>query len=126
LALNHEAPRVAKLYLRKRYGLDEEQIAWMQWAVRDECAKDFDKFCEDYPFDPESAFRTSGRCRFNATNLKKMVEQSHMFPPDFGNIDMLDNRAVWRPCTSDEARVVGAKRCLAGMTTACCRWRLDS
>jgi hypothetical protein len=92
--------------LRKRYGLDEEQIAWMQWAVREECAKDFDKFCEDYPFDPESAFRTSGRCRFNATNLKKMVERSHMFPPDFGNIDMLDNRAIWRPCPSDEARVI--------------------
>ncbi len=92
--------------LRKRYGLDDRQIAWMQWAVREECAKDFDKFCEDYPFDPESAFRTSGRCRFNATNLQKMVERSRMFPPDFGNIDLLDNRGVWRPCTSDEARVI--------------------
>jgi hypothetical protein len=92
--------------LRKRYALDDRQIAWMQWAVREECAKDFDKFCEDYPFDPESAFRTSGRRRFNATNLQRMVERSLMFPPEFGNIELVDNRAVWRDCQSNEARVV--------------------
>lgn len=92
--------------VRKKYDLDDAQIAWMQWAVREECKKDFDVFCEDYPFDAESAFRTSGRHRFNAGILSKMVERAKIYPPDTGNIDMVNNRAVWRPCPSDECRCI--------------------
>lgn len=92
--------------LRKQFGLDDWQIAWMQWAVREECSKDFDKFCEDYPFDAESAFRTSGRRRFNTGILQKMVERARMYPPDFGQLDSLGDKYVWRPSHSDEARIV--------------------
>ena len=92
--------------LVKQYGLDAEQVAWMQWAVREECSKDFDKFCEDYPFDAESAFRTSGRRRFNAGMLQKMVESINLYPPTFGCLDPMGSKYVWRPCPSDEARIV--------------------
>lgn len=92
--------------VRKKFGLNDWQLAWMQWAVREECSKDFDKFCEDYPFDAESAFRTSGRRRFNTEALAKMVERARMFPPDFGNLDLLGEKYVWRPTPSDEAQIV--------------------
>jgi hypothetical protein len=93
--------------VQKQYGLDDWQIAWMQWAVREECSKDFDKFCEDYPFDADSAFRTSGRRRFNLGILEKMVAAAKLYPPDFGCIDPAgDDRYVWRPCASEEARIV--------------------
>jgi hypothetical protein len=51
--------------LREKWKLDLEQIAWMRWSVREECNGDFGKFCEDYPFDADSAFRSSGRMRFD-------------------------------------------------------------
>lgn len=51
--------------LKEKWNLDLEQVAWMRWSVREECSGDFGKFCEDYPFDSESAFRSSGRARFD-------------------------------------------------------------
>lgn len=101
--------------LVRQYGLDEEQVAWMQWAVREECKKDFDVFCEDYPFDAESAFRTSGRRRFNMGILKKMVERARIYPPDLGNIDVVDNRGIWRPASSDDAWVIRWEQPRGGM-----------
>jgi hypothetical protein len=92
--------------VRKKFNLDDEQIAWMQWAVREECKKDFDTFCEEYPFDAESAFRTSGRRRFNQGMISKMIERVNLYPPEFGNIDMVGRHAVWRPCPKEEARIV--------------------
>src|SRR5581483_350299 len=93
--------------VRKKYGLDDWQIAWMQWAVREECAKDFEVFCEDYPFDAESAFRTSGRRRFNVGILEHMTNAAKIIKHDFGCIEKtVDGRYVWRATTSDEARIM--------------------
>ncbi len=92
--------------LRAKYGLNDWQIAWMQWAVREECSKDWDMFCEDYPFDAESAFRTSGRRRFNVQVLDKMSKAASLYPPDTGCIDQTPDGYVWRPCDPDEARVI--------------------
>lgn len=92
--------------VRKRFGLDDEQIAWMQWAVREECGKDYDVFKEEYPFDPETAFRMSGRLRFNKGMLDKMVERAKLYQPETGNLDMVNQRANWTPCSSNEARII--------------------
>jgi hypothetical protein len=105
--------------LRKQFGLDDWQIAWMQWAVREECKKDWDTFCEDYPFDAESAFRTSGRLRFNTGMLEKMVTRARINPPDLGNLDSLGERGresyVWRPCGPEEARIIRWEQPRGGM-----------
>jgi hypothetical protein len=93
--------------LRKEFGLDDWQITWMQWAVREECSKDFETFCEDYPFDAASAFRSSGRNRFNSGMLRKMVERSKIYPPELGVLETnKDSRTSWRPCGEDEALVL--------------------
>lgn len=93
--------------LKKQYNLDDEQVAWMGWAIREECGKDFDVFCEDYPFDAESAFRTSGRRRFNQGMLAKMKVRARMMTPDCGTIELAkDNRATWVPCSADDAMYI--------------------
>ncbi len=92
--------------LKAKYALDEQQIAWMQWSVREECDKDFDKFCEDYPFDPETAFRSSGRTRFLGRMVDLMVERAKLYPPKFGSLELVDDAAIWREVSSDDARVV--------------------
>jgi len=96
--------------VRKKYGLDDWQIAWMQWAVREECKRDFDVFCEDYPFDAESAFRSSGRRRFLAGNVQKMIERAALNPPELGVLestrDSVSERISWRPCSEPETRVL--------------------
>lgn len=89
-----------------KFNLTNEQVAWMQWACREECGKDWDKFCEDYPFDPETAFRKSGRHRFNTGSLERMKKRAEMATPDFGNLQMEKERAMWVPCSGDECRVV--------------------
>lgn len=91
-----------------KHNLSPEQVAWMQWAIREECGKSFDVFCEDYPFDPETAFRTSGRGRFNATSLKKMETRAALVPISFGTIQLEEktNRAHWLPTTSEDAQVI--------------------
>jgi hypothetical protein len=101
--------------LRKQHGLDDWQVAWMLWAIREECKKDFDVFCEEYPFDAETAFRTSGRRRFDANRLHLMVERARNYPPDFGTLDPLERRVVWRPVPKEEARVIRWEQPLGGM-----------
>jgi hypothetical protein len=66
----------------------------MRWAIREECNGDFGKFCEDYPFDPESAFRTSGKCRFDGEVLKDMktLAKSAIFEDGF--LTQQDNETV--------------------------------
>ena len=63
---------VEERQLADRWKLDIQQVAWMRWAIREECNRDFGKFQEDYPFDPESAFRTSGKCKFDGEVLQDM------------------------------------------------------
>lgn len=103
-------PRDKVAEVRLKFGLDDWQLAWMQWACREECKKDFDVFCEEYPFDAESAFRTSGRRRFNTNKLQAMVERATQFHPQFGTIDSMPDgtraKVVWRPTPSDECRVM--------------------
>lgn len=96
--------------LAQKWKLSLGQVAWMRWAIREECKRDFDTFCEEYPFDAESAFRTSGRRRFNAGMLEKMKQRAALYPPAFGVLepqkDGTRTNTLWRPCPSDEARLI--------------------
>ena len=62
--------------LAKEWGLDMWQVAWMRWAIREECNKDFEKFLEDYPFDEVTAFLKSGRGKFGAAALKRQRDKA--------------------------------------------------
>ena len=94
--------------LAEKWGLDLEQIAWMRMTLRDECRGDFDKFCEDYPFDSESAFRASGQGRFGATGVEYQRTVAQATTPRFGVLEYNEraDRVSFRPTEEREARVV--------------------
>jgi len=93
--------------LVRQWNLDLHQVAWMRWALREECDGDWDRFCQDYPFDEETAFLKSGRQRFNAEGLKYQRSLLPTRPREFGVLE-LDrySRVMFRPTQEQEARVV--------------------
>lgn len=94
--------------LANKWNLDLWQVAWMRWAIRDECNGDFDKFQQDYPFDPESAFLKSGSCRFDVTGLEHQAEVSKRVNRQFGALEYNQraDRVSWTPTSEMEARCV--------------------
>lgn len=53
----------------KKYGWDADQILWWRWALKNKCLNDEDRRDEEYPTDPETCFKASGRARFNTEGL---------------------------------------------------------
>ena len=94
--------------LAEKWSLDLHQIAWMRYAIREECGDDFDKFCEDFPFDAESAFRQSGRGRFGPKGLDRQDQLCIARPPEYGVLEHNERTGavVWRPAEESEARFV--------------------
>ena len=94
--------------LAVRWNLDAEQVAWMRWAIRDECGGDFERFCQDYPFDAESAFRKSGSCRFGDEGLKYQESLVRIRPREFGALEYnaRADRVQWVAGSENQARCV--------------------
>jgi hypothetical protein len=67
-----------EIALMEEWDLGVDQVAWMRWAIREECNGDFEKFLEDYPFDDDSAFLKSGRCKFSASSLKRQQKRAEL------------------------------------------------
>lgn len=51
--------------MKERYGLDDEQLAWRRWCIRNNCAGNVDTFKQEYPACPDEAFLTSGSAVFD-------------------------------------------------------------
>lgn len=51
--------------LREQYGLDEGQLAWRRWCIKNNCGGDERIFRQEYPSCPDEAFLTSGQSVFN-------------------------------------------------------------
>lgn len=60
--------------LQERYGLDEGQLAWRRWCIRNNCAGDEDLFRQEYPSNPEEAFLTSGRPVFDPEKVNDRLQ----------------------------------------------------
>lgn len=108
--------------LAEKWSLDLNQIAWMRYAIREECGGDFDKFCEDFPFDAESAFRKSGRGRFGSKGLdyqKTVVDRTIQ---EWGVLEYSEvaDRVSWRPTSQSEARFVRFEQAMPGKSYLHC------
>jgi hypothetical protein len=57
--------------LKDLYSLEDEQLVWRRWAIRNNCGGDVEKFKQEYPSNDEEAFLTSGRPRFDVQTLHK-------------------------------------------------------
>ncbi len=65
--------------LKKLFSLDDEQIAWRRWCIKNNCGGDVRKFREEYPSTPEEAFLMTGECVFDKESILGRVAQ--MTPP---------------------------------------------
>lgn len=57
--------------LKKLFSLDNEQIAWRRWCIKNNCGGDVRKFREEYPSTPQEAFIMTGECVFDKERLLK-------------------------------------------------------
>jgi hypothetical protein len=69
----------AERELAARYGLDEEQLAWRRWCIRNNCAGDERNFRQEYPSCPDDAFLTTGQSVFD--NEKAAQRRLHAPKP---------------------------------------------
>lgn len=58
--------------LQHRHNLRPEQLAWRRWCIENNCQGNGDRFRQEYPSNPEEAFLTSGRPRFDLVSLGRM------------------------------------------------------
>lgn len=55
--------------IKALYGLDDEQMTWRRWCLRNNCGGDINTFKQEYPACPEEAFLASGECIFDKDKL---------------------------------------------------------
>ncbi len=60
---------------KELYKLDNEQIAWRRWCIKNNCANDINLFKQEYPSNPEEAFLTSGECLFDKVSIITQIER---------------------------------------------------
>lgn len=61
--------------LKVQYNLDDEQLAWRRWAIRNNCNGDPELFRQEYPSNDQEAFLVSGRPRFDIPTLVEYLNQ---------------------------------------------------
>jgi len=54
-----------ELELKETYSLDDEQLAWRRWCIRNNCGGDEALFRQEYPCTPDEAFIMSGENFFD-------------------------------------------------------------
>lgn len=55
----------AETDLKRLYNLDDEQLSWRRWCIRNNCAGNIDTFKQEYPSCADEAFLTSGSSVFD-------------------------------------------------------------
>lgn len=64
-----------ELRLKKRFNLDDEQLAWRRWQIKVNCGNNEKMFRQEYPSTPEEAFLTSGDPFFDNDAIAEWLEQ---------------------------------------------------
>jgi hypothetical protein len=59
--------------LIERYNLHLEQINWRRWTIRNKCNNDPCIFAQEYPANPQEAFLSTGRPRFDHNQINMHV-----------------------------------------------------
>lgn len=80
LPYRDEELTVDELKLKKQYDLDNEQIMWRRYAIRNLCGNDLNKFRQEYPSNPEEAFILSGNPVFNTTKIMNRIQEIEKNP----------------------------------------------
>lgn len=61
--------------LKRIYSLDNEQLSWRRWCIKNNCSNDIDMFKQEYPSNPEEAFLSTGKCLFNKEQVINRIQK---------------------------------------------------
>jgi hypothetical protein len=60
--------------LKAKYNLDNEQIAWRRWCIKNNCGGNIDIFRQEYPSNPYEAFVLTGQSVFDKDKINERLE----------------------------------------------------
>ena len=63
-----------EIALKAKFDLDNDQIMWRRYAIRNLCGNDLDKFRQEYPSTPEEAFIMTGSPVFDLQKVMARLE----------------------------------------------------
>ncbi|MCM3699204.1 DNA packaging protein [Paenibacillus macerans] len=58
--------------LKAKFGLDDEQLQWRRYTIRNDCGGDPRQFDQEYPSEPDDAFLLSGEGIFDNKFIKRL------------------------------------------------------
>jgi hypothetical protein len=70
--------------MKRAFGLEDSQLQWRRWTIHTDCQGDEDRFEQEYPSSPATAFLASGRPAFNMKRLQMMYEPAREAPRQEG------------------------------------------
>jgi hypothetical protein len=62
--------------LKEKFDLDDEQLQWRRYTIRNDFDGDEKMFRQEYPSTPEEAFLVTGRTVFNQDKLDAMTHHT--------------------------------------------------
>lgn len=105
--------------LKKKFNLTWEQLLWRDWAIRNKCGGDEEKFMQEYPSTPEEAFLATGRPKFSIKALKKYqtitkepIFRGYLREDTTGKIQLIEDSkgyiSIWEEPQPDKYYCIGA------------------
>ncbi len=95
--------------LKELYDLDDDQIAWRRWCIRNNCGNDVNTFKQEYPACPEEAFLSSGECVFDKELIVEQIERSRPLVK-FWTQGEFEYKKILIPITNEKGEVVAAQK----------------
>ena len=93
--------------LKKLYNLDDEQIVWRRWCIRNNCGGDVNTFKQEYPACPEEAFLASGECIFDKEKIIKAIETNRQRKDKIGEFAY---KKTISPVRNEKGEVVAVEK----------------
>jgi hypothetical protein len=72
-----------EIELKERFDLDDEQLQWRRFTIRNDCNRDVRQFRQEYPSVPEEAFLLSGDGIFDNEEIQRKMDQLTEVPIPF-------------------------------------------
>ncbi|MBQ7307117.1 MAG: hypothetical protein IJW82_01145 [Clostridia bacterium] len=100
-----------EMELKSLYNLDNEQIAWRRWCIRNNCGGDISIFKQEYPSCPEEAFLSSGECIFDTKKIINQIEKSRKIKPVKKGV--FDYKLTIKPIYNDNNEIVAVEKVIS-------------
>lgn len=79
--------------LKEKYALDDEQLQWRRYTIRNDCGGDPRQFDQEYPSEPDDAFLLSGEGIFDNKFIKRLRDSISLIGSQH-EIDFVKNKII--------------------------------